>query len=299
MTQQNRLNHKKRKTLGQHFLISSDVARRIVSAANLKNTETVFELGTGYGILTALLPQRAKYVISVDIDPTLVNHVKNILVKFKNLQLLCNNGFDAMQTNYLDHLNLDTIRPTCCDVFVSNLPYSRSRCAIEHLASANFGRCIIMIQKEFASKLFADISSVNLNSVNRRAISIIAQYCFDMRVVMSVSARCFKPPPKVDSVVVTLIRKNKLSRHQIQMINKLFSYRRKYISTILRIIHDEHIDNLNYQTSDQKKSIPTNAVLKSFVSDMLDKNIDMLRLDDLVSDDVVQLANALLLHTHQ
>ena len=305
MTKHNQSNHQKRKTLGQHFLISHNIAQRIVSAANIKDTETVFELGTGHGILTATLSQRAKYVISVDIDPALVDHVRETLAEFKNLHLECDDGFDVM---YDDHSKYNTIAPLCCDVFVSNLPYSYSRYAIERLAPADFGRCIIMIQKEFASKLFAGIASdnhstnhnVNYNvnhNVNRRAISIIAQYCFDMDVVMNVSARCFEPPPKVDSVVVTFARKNKLNSLQIHMINKIFSYRRKHISTILRIICGNHItDNSNYRTSDQKKDMSKHNTLKSHVSNMLNKNIDTLRLDDLAVDEVVCVADALLSH---
>lgn len=45
----------KRKKLGQHFLTSHEIANSIVLGANITKEDTVFELGTGLGILTPLL----------------------------------------------------------------------------------------------------------------------------------------------------------------------------------------------------------------------------------------------------
>lgn len=297
--------HNYQKKLGQHFLISQNIAKRIVSAIKLKDTETVFELGTGRGILTAVLCKKAKHVISVDVDSELVEQAKNTLSEFKNLQIECRDGFAVMQKNSdYDICTFEIVSaPSHCDVFVSNLPYSQSRRAIEQLASAGFERCVIMIQKEFASKILAGIIP-KYDHINRRAISIIAQYCFEICVVINVSARCFEPRPDVDSVVVTLKRQNRLDCKQIQMINQIFSYRRKRLSSILRIICDYNIKNVhddksssNLQINYTQKHVLDIDAIKSKVSDMLGNDLDALRLDDLKVSDVVCLANLLLSRT--
>jgi len=66
----------KRKQLGQHFLNSNAIAKSIVSEAKITKEDTVFELGTGLGILTPLLCKKANKVISVDMDEKLVRNAK-------------------------------------------------------------------------------------------------------------------------------------------------------------------------------------------------------------------------------
>lgn len=305
----NYLQKKKRKKLGQHFLVSHHIAKNIVSAAELKSTESVYELGTGRGILTAMMCQKAGRVLSVDVDSELVKQARRTLSKFENLQIECADGFDLMKKDFEDHASEVTMRVRpYCDVFVSNLPYSRSRRAIEELASADFKRCIIMIQKEFASKILAgSVSEHDFSS--RRAISIIAQHCFEIRTVLGVPARCFEPRPKVDSVVVTLTRCNTLDSAQIRMINKIFSYRRKRLSSLLRLLVNDADGNTNYiddgdvHHTHGHTCLPDNArafnpdSLKSQVSDALGRDADALRLDDLTVSDIIRLTNILISHT--
>lgn len=306
----NFLQKKKRKKLGQHFLVSHYIAKNIVSAAELKSTESVYELGTGRGILTAVMCQKAGRVLSVDVDSDLVRQARHALSKFENLQIECADGFGLMKKDFEDddYTSEATMpAPSYCDVFVSNLPYSHSRRVIEELASGGFKRCIIMIQKEFASKILAgSVSEHDFSS--RRAISIIAQHCFEIRTVLSVPARCFEPRPKVDSVVVTLTRRSTLDSTQIRMINLIFSYRRKRLSSILRLLSSDADDDTNYTDGDDDNHtqghtcLPDNArafnpdSLKSQVSDALGRDADALRLDDLTVSDIICLTNILMPH---
>ena len=50
---------KKRNAYGQHFLKSAIIAKNIVSAAEITKNDTVFELGTGHGILIPYLCEKA------------------------------------------------------------------------------------------------------------------------------------------------------------------------------------------------------------------------------------------------
>lgn len=201
----------KRKRLGQHFLTSSSIAEKIVSAAKITETETVLEIGTGKGILINLLCKDAKKVISIDADKKLYENAKKQFSNLANLKLQHGDGFKTGEK---------------FDVFVSNLPYSKSRDAIEWLIQQKFDRAVIMVQKEFAEKL--------LSKNEKKAISILAQYCLEIEKILHVGKENFHPPPKVDSVVLSLKHKGNLSLDTIHAVNKLFSYRRKTLQNILK-----------------------------------------------------------------
>ena len=231
----------KRKLLGQHFLNSQNIAKSIITEAKITKKDIVFELGTGLGVLTPLLCEQAKKVISVDADEKLVRSAKSKFSKIDNLVLKSGDGFMTQDT---------------FSIFVSNLPYSRSKDAIEWLAQSTFSHGVIMVQKEFAEKLVAK------SSKNRKAISIIATHAFEISVVSKVGKNNFSPPPKVDSVILKIIKKNSINDEIIQTINKIFSYRRKTIKNILK--------QFNKET-------------------MVDK-----RVDDLTGDEIINLANQIL-----
>lgn len=201
----------KRKRLGQHFLTSHYIAEKIVHAAKISNTETVLEIGTGKGILINLLCKSAKKVISIDADTKLYENAKKQFSNIQNLELRHGDGFKTGEK---------------FDVFVSNLPYSKSREAIEWLIQRKFERAVIMVQKEFAEKL--------LSNSEKRAVSVLAQYCLDIEKTLHVGKENFHPPPKVDSVVLSIKHKRNLPLDMIHAVNKLFSYRRKTLQNILK-----------------------------------------------------------------
>lgn len=231
----------KRKQLGQHFLNSNSIAASIVSEAKITSNDIVFELGTGLGILTPLLCEKASKVISVDIDEELVSNAKSNFSDIDNLILKSGNGFKTKHS---------------FSIFVSNLPYSVSKDAIEWLAQSSFSHGVIMVQKEFADKLLAK------SHKKRKAISIIAGNAFEIKIIFKVGKNNFSPPPKVDSVVLTITKKNNMQKDLIQTINKIFSYRRKTVKNILKQFDKET---------------------------MTDK-----RIDDLSEDEIIDLANQIL-----
>ncbi len=218
----------KRRRLGQHFLTSASIAESIVSEAKITKNDTVFEVGTGRGILTPLLCQRAARVISVDLDEQLIRDARSRFSDVDNLTLKSGDGLKSKDT---------------FSIFVSNLPYSRSKDAIEWLAQTPFSHGIIMVQKEFAEKLLAS------SSKQRKAVSVIAASAFEMTISSQVGRNNFSPRPKIDSVVLKITQKNRLSRELVQTINRIFSYRRKTVKNILKQFDkesdvDKRIDDL-------------------------------------------------------
>jgi len=84
-----------------------------------------------------------------------------------------------------------------------------------------------MVQKEFAEKLKTK------SKKERKAISILTQHALEIEPIANVQKTNFFPPPKVDSVVLKVKSKKKISKDLIKVVNKLFSYRRK---TLLKIL---------------------------------------------------------------
>lgn len=203
----------KRKRLGQHFLNSKSIAEKIVLEANITENDIVLELGTGLGILTPLLCEKAKKVISIEKDEALFQEAEKIFSKIKNLTIKYGDGFKTKDG---------------FTIFVSNLPYSKSKEAIEWLATIPFSHGVIMVQKEFAEKLMAK------SHKKRRAVSIVANYSFEIQNIIKVGKKNFSPNPKIDSIILKIIKKQSLEKEIIEILNKIFSYRRKKISNILK-----------------------------------------------------------------
>ncbi|MEO9295795.1 MAG: 16S rRNA (adenine(1518)-N(6)/adenine(1519)-N(6))-dimethyltransferase RsmA [Nitrososphaera sp.] len=204
----------KTQALGQHFLADRKVLDRIIDAADIGSDEVVCEAGTGNGVLTQELCKRARQVLSYEVDKILFQRSTQSL-RFPNLQMVNADLFKVRR------------RDIKFDVFCSNLPYSKSRDALQWLATKKFDRAIVMVQQEFADKLAA-----RPGSENYRAISAICSHCFKIEQLFAVSPEAFEPPPKVNSAVLRLIPVNAATTSFITKINRLFSQRNKRASSV-------------------------------------------------------------------
>jgi 16S rRNA (adenine1518-N6/adenine1519-N6)-dimethyltransferase len=200
----------KRKRLGQHFLVTQSVAKKIVESACITKKDVVLEIGTGRGILLPLLCEKDCKVISIESDDILYDTAKEKFSGIPNLELVHGDGFKTEEK---------------FSIFVSNLPYSKSRDAMEWLIQKNYSHAVVMVQKEFSEKIAEK---------NSKAVSVLVNHAANIEKIMNVSANNFSPPPKVDSVVLRLTQKNTISKELIQVVNKLFSYKRKKIQNIAK-----------------------------------------------------------------
>ena len=95
-----------------------------------------------------------------------------------------------------------------------------------------------MIQYDFAKKLLS-------KNQDRRAISVLSQSCFDMKILRKIGKENFSPPPKINSVVMEFKRKSSISKQLIQSVNLIFSFRRKKVQTIGKYLGLEIKSDIN------------------------------------------------------
>ena len=205
-----------RQNFGQNFLIDQNIIEKMINLADITENDIVYELGTGKAVLTGLLCEKSKYVVSSEIDKNLYELAKLKLSKNQNLDLKHIDGL-----KYTENFN----------IFISSLPFSESERFIRWLAERDFRRAVVILQKEFVDKLTS-----NSNTPYYRAISVISQYCFNIEEIEILSPNCFIPKPKVYSKIVVFTPKNQLNSLEMQSIKKLFSYRRKKLGTAIKMM---------------------------------------------------------------
>ncbi len=221
----NTRNIKRLKNLGQHILIDETIVDKIIKNCNLNKEDKICEMGTGTGRLTRRIAEFGNQVKSFEIDKNLFEKVKILENKFPNLTII--------NDNLLSH----KYKKIEFDVFISNIPYSKSREIFFWLATKKFHRAIVMVQKEFADKL-----QKNYGSLNYRAISAICQYRFNIEELFLVGTNAFDPVPKVESKVIRLTTKKKINvdnngiftEDEIKKINLIFSSKNKLISYLCK-----------------------------------------------------------------
>jgi len=178
-----------RKSLGQHFLADASVLQTIVEAAELSPADTVIEVGPGLGILTAELVRRAGNVVAVELDTKLASLLKRRLASPANLRVINADILKVSPSELLEGISHYKV--------VANLPYYITSPVLRYFveASPKPSLMVVMVQKEVGEAIVAGPGKMSLLAVSLQAYS-------KPRIISHVSAQCFYPPPKVDSVIV-------------------------------------------------------------------------------------------------
>jgi len=179
--------------IGQHVLKNPGIADAIVQKADLKQSDTVLEVGPGTGNLTVKILEKAKRVIAVEMDPRMAAEtVKRVQATpmQKKLEVLVG---DVIKTELPRF-----------DVCISNTPYQISSPLVFKLLALQPAprTMILMFQREFAMRLFAKPGDKLYSR-----LSVNAQMWAKIDHVMKVGRNNFNPPPAVESSVVRITPK--------------------------------------------------------------------------------------------
>ena len=226
--------HHARKRFGQHWLKDESVLQRIVAAAALQPDDHVLEVGPGRGALTAqLLASPAASVQAVELDRDLVAGLQQRFAAEPRFQL---QSGDVLA---LPQLGDGERRPT---KVVANIPYNITGPLLERLVGRldrpvepPYQRLVLLVQQEVARRISARAGQSSFS-----ALSVRMQLLAHCRSVCPVPPRCFQPPPKVQSEVISLDplpadqRPPQAVAKQVEHLLRLaFSARRKMVRNTL------------------------------------------------------------------
>jgi 16S rRNA (adenine1518-N6/adenine1519-N6)-dimethyltransferase len=226
---------------GQNFLIDLNLVNMIADSASITEQDIVVEVGTGTGSLTSLIAQKARHVITVEIDQNLWQLAQEELSSFGNITFLQQ---DALRNkNNLSPVLLDTIRSELAKAegsrlkLVANLPYNIATPLITNLLTLDDivpTSMTVTIQKELAERIIARPGTKEFG-----ALSLWIQAQCHPEIVRLMSPKVFWPRPKVDSAIIHIETDfDKRSRipdltYYHRFVRKLFIHRRKLLRGVL------------------------------------------------------------------
>ena len=219
-----------KKSLGQNFLSDKNVIKSIVEIGNIKNNNTILEIGPGTGNLTEfILKKKPKNFFVIEKD---YNLVKFLYEKFDNKINIINKDVLNFELNAISKEKI---------IVYGNLPYNISTEILIKWITDNkkFESCkklILMFQKEVADRVIA-----KTNSKNYGRLSIISNWRMDVKKEFDINPNCFFPKPKVDSTLLSFEPKKKYfnlkNPNNLEKITKVFfNQRRKMIKNPLKQI---------------------------------------------------------------
>lgn len=177
--------------MGQHFLIREGIIHRILKALDLKEGDSVLEIGPGRGALTHPLAKTGVRLLLVEKDAELAGLLRERL-DASRVELL---EADALE------IEISEIERRLGSGFktVSNLPYNVGTAILSRLLHElePGSRLVLMFQKEVGERLLAKPCSKDYGS-----LSVFAQLAAEIRLVCRVPPEAFRPPPKVESLVL-------------------------------------------------------------------------------------------------
>lgn len=183
-----------RKSLGQNFLIDSNILAKIAEAGLVNPGDLVLEVGPGLGALTEILLEQARMVIAVEYDRGLFSILKERFIDSGNLKLF---NQDIMET---DLHELVKEHESGFKV-IANLPYYITTPLIFKLVESgiNWEQMVFLVQKEVAQRISASPGTKEYG-----ALTVMLNFYGKVEKIGNVSRTVFYPEPDVDSAIVRI-----------------------------------------------------------------------------------------------
>lgn len=243
------------KSFGQVFLHDKKYVQKIIDSLEIEG-EYVVEIGPGSGIMTARLIKKAKNLFCVEYDPRFYTLLAKRYKDYENFKIT---QADILKF-HLSSLKSETI------VF-GNIPYHISNRLMQYLVENRkwIKKAYFTLQKEFADKLTASVSSKNFSF-----LSCYIQYYAVVKKLFDVPAGAFLPKPKVDSSFVQIEFYKKPvciaedEEFLFKVIRKAFMNRRKKITNSLPAFKER--GNFLSSLGIDPESRPQNLSVSDFVA---------------------------------
>ena len=241
-----------KKSLGQNFLRDQIVVNKIVGALNLREGETVIEIGPGTGALTETLLEEAGRVIAVEFDRDMVAVLQERFGRAINFKLV---NADALGVDFASLLPPE--RSGQKVKLIANLPYNISTPILQRLIEQRemFSELILMFQREVVDRIIA-----SAGGKERGFLSVMVEDAFSTEHLFDVSPRAFQPVPKVWSSVIRLKPKEETTpepKKFRRLVSTAFMQKRKTIFNNLKSSYEDAATLLETSGIDGKRRAET------------------------------------------
>lgn len=224
-----------KKHLGQHFLTDQSVARRIAETLPGEGPLRVLEIGPGTGVLTGLLMERPVDLLAVELDAESVRYLEEVFpLEVASRNLPCK-SFSVMQADFLK-LDLEPLFGGEPFALTGNFPYNISTQIVFKMLENRHRIPVFsgMFQKEVAQRICAGPGSKTYG-----ILSVLAQAYYRAEYCFTVPPHVFDPPPKVDSGVIRLTRRDDTvpdwdEKALTTVVKTAFNQRRKTLRNSLK-----------------------------------------------------------------
>ena len=235
------MKHPFRKKWGQNFLVDNNLLKKIAHTINPKPDNCILEIGPGEGALTEKIYPEVKEMIGVEIDPLLID-------KLKNHELLKNLNVIKGDVLFYDINELPITNPVRV---IGNIPYNITTPIIFWLIEQldYWEDAFLMVQKEVANRLVAKVST---KSYGRLTVMVGAYINIKSKFIIPPDV--FIPKPKVDSAFIHLTKKptpliddNKYIKFN-KIVSASFNQRRKMLKNSLKSweFSDQITERINF-----------------------------------------------------
>ena len=250
---------KAKKSLGQNFLKSKSIIKKMIEVSNLSKKDLVIEVGPGKGILTKELLRSGAEVLAIEKDDQLFEFLnEKFLEEIKNKKL---------KLIHEDVMDLDFEKISKKDFkIVANIPYNITGGLIRKIfEERNLPKQIVlMVQKEVAERIVARDKKESILSLSVKAYG-------EPRYVTKVKKEFFSPKPKVDSAIISIenISKknfaNKKSEEKFfEYLKAGFAHKRKKLSSNLKSL-DKNIEAKLESLKLNKNTRPEDVSLSDWI----------------------------------
>lgn len=229
-----------KKSFGQNFIKDKTIIDKIVSSSDIKEDSLVIEIGPGAGALTTKLVEKAKQVVAYEIDIRLQEHLLETFQDKKNITFIFD---DFLNRNVKKDISSYKYRHL---YVIANLPYYITTPIITKLIDEqlDLDKMVVMVQKEVGDRFSAKVGSKEYNS-----LTVYLNYYFNIKKLFLVSKNVFIPKPNVDSVIVSLEKKEHLAELKdkelfFKLVRDSFQFKRKNLRNNLKTYDLEKIKNV-------------------------------------------------------
>lgn len=248
------MNVRAKKHLGQHFLKDEQIAQNIADSLAEKGYKNVLEIGPGMGVLTKYILKKNLVVHVIEIDTESVEYLKTHYLNLADRII----SKDFLKINLSDYFGEEQV------AIIGNFPYNISTQIVfktlenRHQIPEFSG----MFQKEVAQRI-AEKEGSKVYGI----LSVLTQAFYDVEYLFTVPPTVFNPPPKVESGVIRLTRKENYTlpvneKLFYTVVKTAFNQRRKTMRNSLKTLNLS--DNLREDPIFAKR--PEQLSVQEFIS---------------------------------